>query len=93
MSKLLEKPILRTLPIFYGQATATRLRRLVFSAFLLWAIIDALLTVRDWRHNDASLFLCMVGFIGSLWLSLLFIGLIAMVWDWLSPRYRTATRN
>lgn len=93
MSKLLEKPILRILPVFYGQATATTLRRIVFSVFLLWAVTDASLTVRDWRYNGASLFLCVFGFILSLCLSLVFVGLIAMVWDWLSPRFRVSTRN
>jgi hypothetical protein len=93
MSKLLEKPILRILPVFYRQATATTLRRVVFAVFLYGAMIDAFLTLRDWRRNGASLLLCVFGFILSLCLSLLVVGLIAMVWEWLSPRFRVSTRN
>lgn len=63
MSKVLEKPLLRMLPVFYRQATATTLRRVVFAVFLYWAMIDASLTLRDWRRNGASLFLCVFGFI------------------------------
>lgn len=87
MTRLLEKPILRTLPLFYAQATATKVRRIVFSLFLLWALVDASLTLRDWRHGGAPLSLCAFSFIGSLCLSLLFIGLIAMVWDCLARRF------
>jgi hypothetical protein len=89
MSKLLEKPILRTLPIFYAQASATRLRQVVFSVLIVWAIVDALLT------NDVmpTFWLRICGFLGSFFLSLLFIGLLVLVWDWLVRRFGRATRN
>lgn len=93
MTKLLEKPFLRTLPIFYAQATATRLRRIVFSGLLLWALVDAILTFRDWHRGGLATWLAITALVLSLCLSLLFLGFLALAWDWLARRYGRATRN
>lgn len=85
--KLGQTPILRTLPVFYAQATATKLRRVVFSLLALWAVLDAVLTFRDWRNGGLSLALSTFGLVGSFCLSMLFIGLVALIWDWLARRF------
>jgi hypothetical protein len=89
---LWQKPILRTIPIFYRQATATVLRRVVFSLLLLWALTDAALTLRDW-HRGLPMWVTVIGFFLSFFTSLLFIGLLTLIWDWFVRRFGRATRN
>ena len=50
------------------------------SVLLIWALYDSALTFRDWAELPFFYRLC--GFFGSLLLSFLFIGLIALGWGW-----------
>lgn len=78
-----ESRLSKTMSSFYTQATATRLRRVVFSVLLVWAVTLGVLTAR--MMPTAALGL--LGGVLSLFASLLFIGLVAMVWDWLGRRW------
>ncbi len=75
--------------LFYRQATATKLRCVVFSILLLWALTDSVLTFRDW--HDLPLFFRLCGLVGSFLGSFVFIGVLALAWDWLARR--TTSRN
>jgi hypothetical protein len=79
--------------LFYLQATASKIRRAVFSVLLIWALADSVLTFRDWKELPPFFRLC--GFVGSFLLSFLFIGLLALAWDWIAHRWgrRAATWN
>ena len=86
----------RVLALTYLQASATKPRRVVFSILVLWAVLGGFLSFRDWRHNNnAPFWLSFAGFLGSVFLSLWFIALVAMIWDWLARRWhqRTAARG
>lgn len=72
--------------LFYRQATASKVRCVVFATLLIWAMYDAVMTLRDW--GPLPLFVRACGFFMSLLLSLFFIGLIALAWDWLVRRFR-----
>jgi hypothetical protein len=72
--------------LFYRQATASKVRCVVFSVLLLWALYDSVMTFRNW--GDLPLFFRVCGFVGSFLLSFLFVGLIALAWDWLARRFR-----
>jgi hypothetical protein len=76
--------------LFYRQATASKVRCVVFSVLLLWALYDSALTFRGWA--ELPLFFRVCGLIGSLLLSFLFIGLLALTWDWIAHKIR-ATHN
>ena len=69
---------------FYRQATASKVRCVVFSILLLWGLYDSAMTFHDWA--ELPLFYRLYGFFGSFLLSFLFIGLIALVWDWVAHR-------
>jgi uncharacterized PurR-regulated membrane protein YhhQ (DUF165 family) len=75
--------------MFYAQATATKLRQVVCSILVVWAIVNALLT----NDQMPTIGLRIWGFISSLGLSVLFIALLFLVWDWLVRRFGRATRN
>lgn len=70
--------------LFYRQAPASRARFVAFAVLLLWALRDAVLTFRDWGPLPLWTRLC--EFLGSLFLGLLLMGLIALAWDWLARR-------
>ena len=70
----------------YRKATASKPRCVVFSVLLIWTLYDSVMTFRDW--GDLPLFFRVCGFFGSLLLSLWFVGLIAIAWDWLARRVR-----
>ena len=74
--------IVLTMSAFYSQATATPLRRVVFLVLLVWALA---LTVSTARTMPTAT-LGVVGAVMSLSGSLLFIGLVALVWHWLVHR-------
>jgi len=88
MTKLLEKPILRTLPIFYAQATATPLRKVNFAWMLLLGIVGCVLTAAEAPSLMSGLAIFMLNLFGVL----LFLALTAMIWDWLA-RFLGSTRN
>jgi hypothetical protein len=59
---------------------------------LLWALTDAALTLRDW-HRGLPMWVTVIGFFLSFFTSLLFIGLLTLIWDWFVRRFGRATRN
>lgn len=85
--RIMTKP-LRILPL-YSEATATRPRRVLFSILTVLALVDAILTAR----GMPTAVLAVVGFVFSFLLSLLFIGLLVLIWDWLARRFGRATHN
>jgi ABC-type sulfate transport system permease component len=76
----------RALQLTYRQATASKVRCVVFSVLLAWALLDAALTYRGWA--DLPLYARLFGFVGSLLLSLIFVSVLAMIWDWIARRVR-----
>ena len=75
--------IVLTMSAFYSQAAATPLRRVVFSVLLVWALALVVSTAR----TMPTVTLGVLGAVMSLSGSLLFIGLVALVWDWLAHRW------
>ena len=59
-------------------------RKIVFSIFVIWSLVDAVLTARDMP----TLVLKLYGFFGSFILSMMFFGIVYLVWDWVSRRRR-----
>jgi hypothetical protein len=78
---------------FYTQATASIPRCVVFGGIFIWGVIDAVLTFRDWRANGAPLWLSTYGFCGSLFWFLIFVGAVAIIWEWSVRWFRGPTRN
>ena len=74
----------RVLLAFYRQATASKPRCIVFSILLLWALADAVLTAKEMPTMGVAV----TGFSMSFGWSLLFIGLIILVWDRLAMWFR-----
>ncbi|HEV3306978.1 MAG TPA: hypothetical protein VGZ91_11110 [Candidatus Sulfotelmatobacter sp.] len=66
--------------------TAAAFKRILFSILVLWSFNDAIITV---RHRP-TLELKIDGFCESFAESMLFVGLIYMIWDWIS---RTRNRK
>ena len=58
------------------------LKRILFSAMIAWAIIDAVLTARDMPTFGLKLY----RFFGSFVLSMLFFGMVYLARDWISRR-------
>ena len=75
--------IILTMSAFYSQATATPMRRVVFSVLLVWALALVVSTARTMPTATLGV----LGGVMSLSGSLLFIGLVALVWDWLAHRW------
>jgi hypothetical protein len=55
------------------------LKRIVFFALFLWALVDGFLTAR----NMPTLGLKIVGFLGSSLLSVLFFAAVVLTWTWI----------
>jgi len=72
--------------LVYRQATASKPRRFVFSVIVLWELWDAYIAFREWRTLPLSIKI--YASLGSLFLSLLWLALIAMIWDSLARRFR-----
>jgi membrane protein YdbS with pleckstrin-like domain len=83
-------PTKHALYLFYSQATASKSRRIAFSILLAWAILNAVLTFHDWPK---PWWLEVGGFVMSLLASLLFIGVLILVWDWVARRFHKTTHN
>jgi hypothetical protein len=56
------------------------LKKILFSIFVLWSLIDAVLTARDMPTFGLKLY----GFFGSFVLSMTFFAIVYLVWDWIS---------
>ena len=70
----------------YRRATASKLRRVVFSILFVVALFDAVGVFGTWNDLPVVLRICLP--IMRLQLSLLFIAFIALIWDWLARRLR-----
>ena len=81
---------MRVLSLFYSQATASKPRQVVFSFLLAGAVLNAILTYEDWA--ELPWWAAAGGFFMSLLGSLLFIGAVILVWDWVARRLEAATR-
>ena len=77
---------IRVLRAFYSQATASYPRRIVSCLLLAWGLLDAVSTYRAWA--DLPRWAAVCGFFMSCFASLLFIGAVMMVWDWIASRRR-----
>jgi hypothetical protein len=58
------------------------LKKIFFSIFVLWSLIDAVLPASDMPTFDLKLY----GFFGSFALSMTFFAIVYLVWDWISRR-------
>jgi len=63
---------------------ARMIKRLVFAVLVLWALIDSVLTFRAW--HELSIWYRLLGLLGSLFVSSLFIGVAYVTWDWLARK-------
>jgi hypothetical protein len=59
-------------------------RLIILALLVVWALVDAVLTAREMPTFMLKLW----GFSSSLTLSLVFIAVIAFVWDWVESRIR-----
>jgi hypothetical protein len=89
MTKLLEKLILRTLPIFYAQATATPMWQLNFGTILLLFRISSAIEA----PSGDSLFIGSVVLLFLAGYSIWIVASLAFLWDWLVFRFVRSTRN
>jgi hypothetical protein len=89
MTKFLEKPILRTLPTFYAQATATPARRMSFGWMSLLAVIGSFTVAGE----APTLALRIVAFAVNLAACIIFLALVILIWNWLDRRSGPSTRN
>ena len=89
-------------PFFvHFKATATRLRRVVFSVLLIWALVDSFLSLYDGWFNSSTtaaplwgrIAISIVMYFMSLCLNLLFMGIVALGWDWSARRCKNREKQ